>query len=178
MPVSTAAATGRPGRLRSYVASMSTEWTIILTPLVAILWLGCILGLVIYDQISDLPPRPPSPAEVARASPVARTTWRVVYGRLQQRLPQWQPHPPELGAVWSTRNGQICGLVDEWHTGVDDMTPFYTIGQQPFFKEENLRLYVQQWSKCIMDPWVVLHQGSLDEGACASRTGRSQFCRR
>ena len=158
-----------------------TDWAIAVTPLMAILWMVSILGLIIQQQLSALPPRPPTMAERVASTPSARAHWRRTYDALQQRLMAWQPRPPELGAVWSTRTGQICGLVDEWHTGVDHMTRFYTVEDRVFFKDDDLLLYMRQWSRCIDDPWVVLHSGGVDEGLCASRTGRqvwAALCKR
>ena len=53
---------------------------------------------------------PPSPAQAARYAPLARTNWRIVHANLEARLQQ--SNPLELGAVWSTRTGRICGLVN------------------------------------------------------------------
>ena len=157
---------------RRFRTSGKADWGIAVTPVVAILWLASILGLMIQQQLAAVPPRPPTRAEVAASTPAARAHWRRTYTLLQRRLMVWQPRPPELAAVWSTRKGQICGLVDQWHTGVDYMTRFYTMGDNVFFKDDDLRLYVREWSRCVDDPWVVLHPGGVDEGLCVSRTGR------
>ena len=157
------------------------DWVIAVTPTIAILWLASIVGLMTQEQLATLPPRPPTKAEVAASTPAARAHWARTYARLQRRLDAWQPRPPELGAVWSTRTGQICGLVDQWHTGLDYMTRFYTLGDRILFKDDDLRLYMREWSRCVVDPWVVLHPGSLDEGLCQSRTGRriwAALCRK
>jgi hypothetical protein len=151
------------------------ERGIFLTPLLAMLWLANVLLLVVQDQLALEPPRPPTHAEVVAATPGARAHWRRVYSLLQQRLEPWQPRPPELGAVWSTRTGQICGLIDKWWTGVDHMTRFYTVGDRLFLRDDDLRLYVRNWSACMMDPWIVLHGGSEDEGLCASAAGRRNW---
>jgi len=96
--------------------------------------------------------------------------WRIVYARLVQRLSQ-QPMPLELGAVWSTRRGQICGLVNRWDSGVDNMTPFYTLNLHPVFRKEDEHRYMRVWEKCRFDQWVALHEGSYDTGMCATRLG-------
>ena len=169
------------GVLKSPRRPAETDWAMAVTPVVAILWMVLILGLIIQQKVNALPPRPPTPTERAASTPTARAHWRRTYGALQRGLMAWQPRPPELGAVWSTRTGQICGLVDQWHTGVDYMTRFYTVGDRVFFKDDDLRGYMHQWSRCIDDPWVVLHPGSVDEGLCASRTGRqvwATLCKR
>ena len=151
------------------------ERGIFLTPLLAVLWLAIVFALVVQDQLALEPPRRPTRAEVAAATPGARAHWRGVYNLLQQRLEPWQPRPPELGAVWSTRTGQICGLIDKWWTGVDHKTRFYTVGDRLFLRDDDLPLYVRNWSACMMDPWVVLHGGSEDEGLCASAAGRRDW---
>ena len=160
---------------KDHAQSRWREWGIFLTPILAILWLMTVLLLVVQDQLTLVPPRPPTRTEVTAATPGARAHWRRVYTLLQQRLEPWQPRPPELGAVWSTRAGQICGLIDKWWTGVDHMTRFYTVGDRVFLRDDNLRLYVRNWSGCMMDPWVVLHGGGEDEGLCASAAGRRDW---
>lgn len=57
------------------------------------------VGGAIYDGIRRGQDRP----QVARRWPSAR---RLVAGRLGQ------PEPLEFGAVWATRSGLICGLVN------------------------------------------------------------------
>ncbi|MGC1303094.1 MAG: hypothetical protein WA840_12025 [Caulobacteraceae bacterium] len=74
--------------------------------------------------------------------------------------------------MWATRSGRICGLVNKWDSGVDDMTPFYTINLQPVFRRENERRYVDIWLQCRFDQWVELHHGSYQTGFCATRFGR------
>ena len=149
-----------------------SDLAIMVTPAVAILWLVSIVVLLVADQIRQSPPPPPTPAQIAAARPRMQAIWRRVYPRLVSRLPAEQPKPPELGAVWATRGGQVCGLVDEWHTGVDVMTQFYTIAERPMFREEDERSYVDQWSRCMDDPYVVLHNGTLATGSCAATAGR------
>lgn len=145
-------------------------------PVVSLCWLGVIVRLVVLDQIALSPPGAPTPAQVIAATPGAKVVWRLVYARLLQRLPKDQPRPPQLGAVWATRSGQVCGFVDRWNTGVDVMTPFYTVDMRPRFKGENARDFVTQWSQCRFDPWVRLHSGGYEEGACV--TGRyARLCR-
>ena len=160
---------------RLWLRARASEWSVAATPFVAIAWLASILVLILIDQIGQLPPPPPTPAQAAAARPRMMAIWRAVHRRLLARLPYQQPRPPELGAVWATRKGQVCGLIDEWHTGVDVMTQFYTVRGRPFFRddEDRERLYVREWSRCIMDPYVVIHAGSLATGACATRAGQA-----
>ncbi len=151
-----AVSTGRATRL-GFSMSGEADWAIAITPVVAVLWLASIVGLMIEQQVAALPPRSPTRAEVIASTPAAQAHWRRTYALLQRRLDAWQPRPPEQAAVWSTRTGQICGLVDQWHTGLDYMTRFYTVGDRVLFKDDDLRLYMREWSRCVVDPWVVLH---------------------
>ncbi len=64
------------------------------------------------------------------------------------------------------------GLADEWHTGVDVMTQFYTLNERLLFREDDERTYVKQWSRCLDDPYIVLHSGTLAVGSCATKAGR------
>lgn len=136
---------------------------------------ACFAGLlvmIVVDQIALLPPRPPTPAEVAAATPQARVSWQLVYHRLRKRLPPEQTAPPELGAVWATRNGQICGLVGKVETGVPFMEPFYTVQGSPVFKSEDQFGYMKNWLVCAFDQWVMLNPGTYKTGFCATKAGR------
>ena len=62
-----------------------------------------------FERAQGLMPSP-SAGQQARYQPLARTEWRIVRANLETRLKQ--TNPLELGAVWSTRTGQICGLVN------------------------------------------------------------------
>ena len=157
---------------QAWQAPLGFEIGVLLTPVLATGWLALILALLVFDQLRQLPPRPPTPAQLRAARPVIAAIWRGVYPHLLGRLEAGQPRPPELGAVWATRTGQICGLVDAWHTGVDVMTQFYTWQGRVLFRNDDERLYVRQWSRCIDDPYVVIHAGTLLTGACATRAGR------
>ncbi len=137
----------------------------------AVLWVLLMAVGVIRDQIVLLPPRPPTPAETAAARPQATANWAVVYRRLAARLPP--PTPPEVGAVWATRTGQICGLVDDRESAVDNMTPFYTIDLKPVLRSDDEAQYIKFWLKCRYDHWVDLHFGTEQTGLCATRRGQS-----
>ena len=148
-----------------------------LLPFAAGIWLIAIIVLVTLDQIALIPPAPPTPEQSALARPAALRHWRLVAARLAGRLPPEQPPPLEIGAVWATRAGEICGFVNRWNTGVGIMTPFYTVRLRPIFKPENERQYIDVWSKCRFDQWVVLHRGGYAVGACATRDGRAHCAR-
>lgn len=53
---------------------------------------------------------PASSAEAARDRPRAEAEWRIARRHLEARLGQGDPL--ELGAVWFTRSGRICGIVN------------------------------------------------------------------
>lgn len=133
-------------------------------------WLAVATVAIVRDQISLLPPRPPTPAEVTAAPPRAKANWRLVYASLFRRLPD---PPPELGSVWATRTGRICGLVSRRESGVDSMTPFYTVGLYPLLRDDDQRRYFHDWMDCIGDHWVQMHTGTEKAGFCASAHGRA-----
>jgi hypothetical protein len=133
-------------------------------------WLGLNTLAIYVDQILMLPPRPPTPAEVAAATPGAESAWKGVYASLYRRLPR---PPPELGGVWMTRGGRICGLVNTREAGVDLMTPFYTLNGAVMLREDSVPLYFRTWMDCIDSHWVILHEGTQQTGLCASVHGRA-----
>jgi len=133
-------------------------------------WLGAALLAMAADQIALLPSPPPTPAERAAAAPGAWARWRLVYARLQRRLPQ---PPPELGEVWTTRTGRICGLVNSKDTAVNAMTRFYTVGLEPKLRTDDPRQYFRLWMDCADTRWVILHEGTEQEGFCASALARA-----
>jgi len=144
---------------------------------------GVMLGLVLLltvmivrEQIALLPPRPPTPAESAAARPWATHDWQVVAARLQTRF---SDKPLELGEVWATRTGRICGVVDERKSNTDDMERFYTTPDlRPHMQDENLYAFIGVWGQCLDDRWVELHAGSEQTGLCASARGRSSILAR
>jgi hypothetical protein len=141
---------------------------------------GCVLvgwfGLAVVQAGREMavlmPPRPLTPAELARVRPRAEADWPVVYRRLAARLPE---PPPELGEVWAMRTGRICGFVDDRESGVDDMTRFYTTGGIPHLKDDDHREYLHAWTECLNDRAVELHAGTEQTGFCATRRGRNSF---
>jgi hypothetical protein len=82
--------------------------------------LALIAVQIVLDQIALLPPKPPTPAQSAAARPWAMARWRAVYPNLAARLPA-DSAPLQLGKVWATRTGRLCGLVDRREEGVDNL---------------------------------------------------------
>jgi hypothetical protein len=145
--------------------------------LAGLAWGSVIWALAIGDVIAQLPPRPPTPAEVAAGRPRAEVKWRIVQAMLTSRLDQ--RGPLEFGAVWSTRTGVICGLVNGWGSfgGLTGMTRFIAVADTPAFVEDApnaqaAERFNAQWSSCRYDPWIVLRGGSADTGFCATRIGQ------
>jgi hypothetical protein len=116
---------------------------------------------------------PPSLIEAVQARPRAEAEWRIVRDRLETRLDQGAPL--ELGAVWSTRDGQICGLVNGRGSfgGLASMVRFYTVDRQPVFHRDADHVAFQRaWFECRRDAYVTLHSGSAEPGYCSSAQGR------
>lgn len=117
--------------------------------------------------------RPPSGPELAAARPAAQAEWDLVRANLDARLDQTLPL--ELGAVWATRAGQICGLVNGRGSfgGLTAMTRFYTQDRQPVFHQDVEHVAFQKaWFQCRRDPYVMLHEGTYEPGFCGSEAGR------
>lgn len=117
--------------------------------------------------------RPPTAAQRARYAPLARAQWRQVRANLEARLNQTRPL--ELGAVWSTRTGQVCGLVNGRGSfgGLAAMTRFYTVDQQPVFHQDIAHIAFQKaWFECRRDPYVMLHDGTMEPGFCGTELGK------
>jgi hypothetical protein len=155
---------------------LSTETQERLVLATALAWGALIWALAIGDVIAQLPPRPPTPAEIAADRPRAAVKWRVVRTMLEGRLDQ--RNPLEFGAVWSTRTGVICGLVNGWGSfgGLTGMTRFIAVGDTPAFVEDApdakaAHQFNTQWVTCRVDPWIVLHGGSAETGFYATRLG-------
>jgi hypothetical protein len=130
----------------------------------ALAWLAVAAASIVADQLRQLPPRPPTAAERATATPGARAKWRIVSGRLTQRLAY---HPAEFGAVWASRSGRICGVVTRLDAGVYYREPFYTEQLTPFFAGEDQRRFFHTWLDCVGDHWVDLRIDSDQVGFCA-----------
>ncbi|PHY17228.1 hypothetical protein [Caulobacter sp. BP25] len=115
----------------------------------------------------------PTPIQRARYAPVAKAEWRQVRANLEARLDQREPL--ELGAVWATRAGQICGLVNGRGSfgGLTAMTRFYTVDQQPVFHQDIEHIAFQKaWFECRRDPYVMLHEGTTEPGFCGTELGK------
>lgn len=115
----------------------------------------------------------PSRDQAARYRPLAQTEWRIVRANLESRLNQ--TNPLELGAVWATRHGQICGLVNGRGSfgGLSSMVRFYTEGQRPVFHQDAEHvLFQRNWFECRRDQYVMLHAGTEEPGFCGSELGR------
>lgn len=115
----------------------------------------------------------PSRVQLARDRPRAQAEWRIVRANLETRLDQTLPL--ELGAVWSTRGGQICGLVNGRGSfgGLTAMTRFYTVDQRPVFHQDTEHVGFQRaWFECQRDQYVMLHDGTMEPGFCGTELGR------
>ena len=125
-----------------------------------------------FERANALLPAP-SGVQLARYRPLAQTEWRIVRANLEARLNQTSPL--ELGAVWSTRRGQICGLVNGRGSfgGLTAMTRFYTVDQRPVFHQDTDHIAFQRaWFECRRDQYVMLHEGAEEPGFCGTELGR------
>jgi hypothetical protein len=103
----------------------------------------------------------------AVATTRARARFVTVKAAMEQRL--HQPHPIQLGAVWATHTGRICGLVygEGSFSGLTGMTPFYADGNKPTFAlDTDPDAFAPDWVACGQDIWVVVVPGSTEEGVC------------
>ncbi len=138
------------------------------------------VGVFLFDigrmERSNADMRPPTVAERGAAAPAAASHWRTVGRDLEALLKQGRPLL-ELGAVWSTRDGVICGTVNERHSlgFVSGMLPFYAHGRDIVFGDGD-QPFRARWFECRRDHWVDLHCGSDAIGVCAARSTR--ICRR
>jgi len=117
--------------------------------------------------------RAPTPVQRARYAPIARAEWRQVRANLEARLNQTLPL--ELGAVWATRSGQVCGLVNGRGSfgGLAAMSRFYTVDQRPVFHQDVEHVAFQTaWFECRRDPYVMLHEGTTEPGFCGTELGK------
>ncbi len=94
--------------------------------------------------------------EIAR--PVAMRAWTHAQGVLETRL--HQDEPLELGAVWATHSGMICGLVNGRHSfsGLAGMTPFAVDGERAVFALDQTALdFASYWRACIDPSRTLIH---------------------
>ena len=113
-----------------------------------------------------------SGADRAAAAVRDRQQWTGVRQTIVTRLNQ--PAPIELGAVWATRTGRICGLVNGKGSfgGLTGMVPFFTEGQRVVFSfDRDPSLFGRTWMDCGADTWVPLVGGTTTEGYCGTKAG-------
>jgi hypothetical protein len=85
-----------------------------------------------------------------------------------------QPQPLELGAVWETHAGRICGLVNgrDSFGGKAGMIPFFTDGRAVRYSmDTDPAVFGQGWADCLGDSWIEVLKGSTQQGFCATREG-------
>ncbi len=102
----------------------------------------------------------------------ARQRFEALRPIMVTRLHQLQPI--ELGAVWMTHAGVICGLVNGENSfgGMLGMTPFYARGSQVTFGPDVTSAeFGQGWVDCGRDMWIPILPGSTQEGFCATQAG-------
>jgi hypothetical protein len=157
--------------------SIRRSWTpLIITGTSVVGILGALLFTVVdlaRFEHENAVKRAPTPVQHARYAPVARAEWRQVRANLETRLNQTLPL--ELGAVWATRSGQVCGLVNGRGSfgGLTAMTRFYTVDQRPVFHQDVEHVAFQKaWFECRRDPYVMLHEGTMEPGFCGTELGK------
>lgn len=156
---------------------VSRSWTALIISAVAVTGiLGAMLftglDLVRFERENAILPSP-SGLQAARYRPLAQAEWRIVRANLEARLNQ--ANPLELGAVWATRRGQICGLVNGRGSfgGLTAMARFYTVDQRPVFHQDVDHVPFQRaWFECRRDQYVMLHAGTEEPGFCGTELGR------
>lgn len=138
---------------------------------------GLVLGLGIFvrDVVRQEIANPPVIRPKLPYTPVGRATvaanWATIRPRLASTLRQKNL---ELGAVWSARDGRICGLVNGWGSfgGLTGMVRFYTDGDRFVFSADPPSDFYMIWRACQADQWQTLHKGSEEPGFCATKLGR------
>ena len=150
-----------PGARRRRPASESTG-LLFVGSLIA---LGALMaGGGVYDRVQR---------ELAR--PAAMRTWSHARMVLARRLKQ--PDPLELGAVWATHSGMICGQVNGRGSfgGLAGMTPFAVEGDQAVFALDQSAVgFAPYWRDCMTDQWITLQGGSMQAGGCATKLGQAR----
>lgn len=122
-------------------------------------------------QNADMPA--PTAAQLAVETPRAKAEWTRVRSALERRLDQTRPL--DLGAVWSTRTGQVCGLVNGRGSfgGLSGMLRFYTVAGEPVFHQDVEHLAFQYgWFACTRDRFVAHHAGAEEPGFCGTELGK------
>ena len=119
------------------------------------------------DRAASIPRLP----NTAISRDAVREDWPGVQQRLAGTLRQSRL---ELGAVWATRTGRVCGLVHGWGSfgGLVGMTRFYSVGNSFAFSINPPSDFYPNWRQCESDQWLVLNRGSEEPGFCATRLGQ------
>ena len=131
-----------------------------------------IADLVALERANAILPRP-TREQMLDEKPRARVEWGHVRANLKARLNQ--TNPLDLGAVWATRTGQVCGLVNGRGSfgGLSGMVRFYSVDRAPVFHQDVDHLQFQEaWFQCQRDRWVELHEGSEEPGFCGTELGK------
>ncbi|HEY5410418.1 MAG TPA: hypothetical protein VIJ94_06800 [Caulobacteraceae bacterium] len=127
--------------------------------------MGAVLaGGGVYDQIQRRLVRP-----------AVMRTWVHARQVLARRLKQ--PVPLELGAVWTTHSGMICGQVNGRGSfgGLTGMTPFAVEGERAVFAlDQTAVAFAPYWRDCMTDQWITLQAGSMQAGGCATKLGQAR----
>ena len=101
--------------------------------------------------------------------------WPHARALLEARLHQGAPL--ELGAVWATHSGMICGLVNGKgsFSGLAGMTPFAIEDDRPVFAlDQTAADFAPYWRDCTTDPWITILDGSMQAGGCATKLGQAR----
>lgn len=109
------------------------------------------------------------------AEGAARTAWAETRAMVDARLND--DFPLELGAVWATHSGRICGLVNGGSSfgGLTGMIPFYREGDRVLYSINTPQpAFSPGWRECMGDAWLELHPGSYATGFCATRRGATR----
>ena len=109
-------------------------------------------------------------ADIDAARPAALAHWRSVKARLAARMHDQETL--ELGAVWRTKKGAICGLVNGRSSfgGLTGMAPFFTDGETIRYALDTPQSqFGDGWSDCMGDTWLTLNAGSYATGICATK---------
>ncbi len=138
------------------------------------------VALVVRDRVTGKAIGPEEQRRLLVQDRLARRAaidrWRVQEPQLAQALGQGRP---ELGAVWSTRGGRVCGLVNGWGSfgGLTGMTRFYTEDEGFVFSARTREGFNPIWQDCQADRWQQLHKGTEERGFCGTRLGRKRCAR-
>lgn len=131
-----------------------------------------IVDLMRVEEVNATLP-PPTAEQMLVEKPRARAEWGHVRANLKARLNQ--TNPLDLGAVWATRTGRVCGLVNGRGSfgGLSGMVRFYSVDRVPVFHQDVDHLEFQHgWFECNRDRWVALRDGSEETGFCGTELGK------